>query len=171
MIGLRTSTSSPSVGDELELDIYGTGFENGTDGGDVWIEWFGDLEFVDLRVDTPPWDFFAADTTFVGNGIIPFLDVFSLFDTPGVGGVEFAIATLTLRGVTEGDAGVRLASSSVGWSLAGELLADVDYGVSPLIHISDATPVPTPVPLPASAWLLGSGLCLLVRFRRRQRAS
>ena len=49
--------------------------------------------------------------------------MFSFFETPGVGGARFDIATLVLRALDDGPAYVGLINNLVGWSLAGDSIA------------------------------------------------
>lgn len=160
-ISILPSATAVQLGDQVEILIYGTGFPDGTDGGDFSLEWGSSLTYVGLTIVDPPWDLSAFDDSDAAFGYIDFVDVFSLFETPGVGGVDFEIATLTLQATGEGDAYVGIGENLVGWSLAGEPI-DVSYGSVVDLDV-------LPIPEPGTAALLGCSLGLLAWARRRAR--
>lgn len=157
-IGLRPLASPVNQGSLVNVIVYGTGFADGADGGDFWLTWSSNLEFVAFTVHNPPWDLSAYDNSeaSLSQGVISFVDVFSSAETPGTGGAEFDVATLTLLAANIDPAVVFVGESFVGWSLGGELVPDVSINESLQFDI-----VPAVVPLPAAGWLLASGLGLL----------
>jgi len=160
-LALAPSAMVVSAGSLVGVQVYGADFPLGTDGGDFTLHWSANLEYVSLVVADPPWDVSAYDDSSAAIGTIDFVDVFSTSDTPGAGGVPFAVATLTLRAVSEGAASVAIAPSLVGWSLAGESI-DVGYG-------PDAQLAITAAPAPSVATLVALGLGALLLARRRSR--
>jgi hypothetical protein len=160
-IEMLPSATTLQLGDQVEILIYGTGFPDGADGGDFSLEWAANLTYVGLTIFDPPWDLAAFDDSEAAFGYIGFVDVFSLFETPGVGGVDFDIAVLTLQATGEGDAWVSLWENLVGWSLAGEPIA-VSYASALELDV-------LPIPEPGTAALLGLSLGLLSWARRHAR--
>lgn len=157
-IALRTSTTGLVLGEQVALTIYGTGFADGADGGDMFIGWTPNLAFVSLLIDDPPWDLSSVDVA--DAPLSPaIVDVFSFVTTPGVGGVEFTIGTLTLEAVGSGDGRVAVSGSRVGWSLAGETISGVAFaGEIQPIQIAE-------LPVPATGWMLAVAFALLGRTR------
>lgn len=150
---LSPASSTIVVGDWVQVFVSGTGFDEGTDGGDFSLSWAPTLAFVGLTIESTPWDVSAADTTNAVNGSINFGDVFATTGTPGVGGARFPIARLTLRATAEGAAFVTLGPALVGWSLGGGSLP-LEIGPRAEIEVSD-------VPEPQFTSALALGICLL----------
>jgi hypothetical protein len=159
-IGLQLSATSLAVGSTLEVRIVGSGFPDGVDGGDLSLAWTGSLEYVSIAIPDPPWDTSAYDDSTAASGYLDFIDVFAFFETPGLGGAEFDIATVTLRAIAVGEAFVGASPADVGWSLGGETIADVSYEVPDAIDVR-------PIPAPGSSALLAPFLGLLAWSRRR----
>jgi hypothetical protein len=163
-IELQVSNPVVAQGDLVNVLVYGIDFPDGTDGGDFMLGWAPNLSFVSLTIEDPPWDLSSFDASNAALGYVDYVDVFSLFDTPGVGGVAFDIATLTLQATDVGAAYVYLGTNLVGWSLAG---APIDYVLGPQTQVSVV-----PVPEPRAALLLWFHLALLawtVGFTRPRR--
>ncbi|MBK7952254.1 MAG: PEP-CTERM sorting domain-containing protein [Deltaproteobacteria bacterium] len=159
-IALESSTPSVGSGELVEIRIYGSGFDEGTDGGDFALSWPSSLSFVALSIEDPPWDLSAYDAAGAVTGSISFVDVFSFIDTPGTAGVRFEIATLTLLAGAVGNSQIAIGPAAVGWSLAG---SDLDTGYGPPVSIEILA-----VPEPTTGCLFGLGLALLCgRGQRR----
>lgn len=157
------ASSTIVVGDWVQVAVSGTGFENGTDGGDFALSWTPNLAFVGLSIEGAPWDTSAVDTTNVQNGSVDFADVFASTGTPGAGGARFPIARLTLRATAAGGASVNLGSGTVGWSLDGGPL-DLNLGPSAQIDVSTV-----PEPEMTAALALAIGLLRSLGVARRGR--
>lgn len=158
-VELQASAALLTEGDSVEILVVGADFPAGVDGGDFAIGWSPNLEFVSLTIQDPPWDLSSFDASNASASLVDYVDVFSLFETPGAGGVAFDIATLTLQAAATGPAYVSLLPNLVGWSLAGE---PVDSAFGP-----DAQLTITAVPEPNITALLGLSLLLLGRMHRR----
>jgi hypothetical protein len=159
-IELLPSADLLTEGDLVEILVFGIDFPDGTDGGDFSIDWSPNLEFVGLTIQDPPWDLSSFDASNASQGYIDYVDVFSLFETPGIGGVEFGIATLTLQAADPGAAFVSLSEGSVGWSLEGNYIEVSGY-VAELDIVA--------VPEPSTAALVWLSLWLLGRVGQRAR--
>ena len=158
---LSPATAVLAVGDQIEILIYGTDFIDGTDGGDFSLGWTANLAYVGFTIVDPPWDVSSFDDSNAAGGIVDAIDVFSVFDTPGVGGGAFEIARLRLTATAEGTGNVTLGLNLVGWSLAGDSL---EYSLG-----SEAQLEILPIPEPGTAILLGLALGLLASVRRDPR--
>lgn len=164
-LDLSLSTAAIEVGQRFDVLIRGADFPNGTDGGDFSLDWTGNLAFVGIAVEDPPWDVSAVDQTGVQNGVIVSVDVFSADDTPGDGGTPFPIARLTLEATAEGAATVTIGFDRVGWSLQGDWL---DYQLPPQLEI-EVAPLPEPGG-PMAMALASLAVSALARQRRRKGA-
>jgi hypothetical protein len=153
-----------SVGDQIELLVYGTDFLDGADGGDFSLYWTPNLAFVGFVIDDPPFDLSSFDDAYADSGFLDAIDVFSIADTPGLGGGPFNVARLTLQATEEGAASVSIGTNLVGWSLAGGSL-DYSIGLDAQIEIQG---VPEPAVATALAFSVG-WLGSLGRAQRRTR--
>jgi len=150
-IQLEPSATSVPVDSLLTVQVYGTDFPLGADGGDFTLGWSSNLAYVGFEVANPPWDVSAFDDSAADFGYLGFVDVFSTTDTPGAGGVPFAIATLTLEALDEGPALVSVGASLVGWSLGGDTV-DTDYGPDAEVEVTpESAPEPSALALIACA--------------------
>lgn len=161
-LGMRPFSAPVIQGSPVEIVIYGTGFADGADGGDFSLSWSSHLTFVGLSINNPPWDLSAYGESYLSANAIDYVDVFSSAETPGIGGLDFDIAKLTLQATSDGQAAVYLGQSTVGWSLAGDLIPEVT--IDEFVEFEIAV-----VPLPAAAWLFASSLGLLGWVGRARR--
>lgn len=162
-IGMLLSSDVVEQGSTVQVSVFGSDFDLGVDGGDFSVSWSGNLAFVGISIPDPPWDVQAWDAANAENGFLSFVDVFSSFETPGLGGGAFDIATIVLQASSPGPGYVSLGPADVGWSVLGEGIADVQYQAEAALEI-------VAVPEPGSALLLGPyiALVLLARSRRSQ---
>lgn len=158
---LQPQTSVITVGDRIELVVYGKEFPDGVDGGDFSLFWTGNLTYVGVAIEEPPFDLSSVADGHAVEGYLEYIDVFSSLATPGLGGGEFPIARLTLEAVAEGPAFVTIGTNLVGWSLAGDLL-ETSIGPDAQIEIR-------PLPEPELATALAFALGLLGSFARARR--
>ena len=158
---LHPQTSVITVGDRIELVVYGSEFSDGADGGDFSLFWTDNLAYIDVAIEEPPFDLSSVEDEHAVEGYLEYVDVFSSLATPGLGGVEFPIARLTLEAVVEGPAFVTIGTNLVGWNLAGDLL-ETSIGPDAQIEIR-------PLPEPESATSLAFALGLLGSFARARR--
>jgi hypothetical protein len=165
MIGVSAPSEPSLLGTAITFQIFGSDFADGTDGGDLSVSWTPNFQYMAISIFDPPWEVQAYDDSTAALGYLDFVDVFSFTGTPGVGGVDFGIAALTLMAIGEGPGDVFLSPSLVGWSLGGESLSEVAFG-----HASiTVAPAVVPVPAPATWLLLASAVGPLLIFTRRAR--
>lgn len=161
---LQPQTSVITVGDRIEFVVYGKEFPDGVDGGDFSLSWTGNLVYVDVAIQEPPFDLSSVADEHAVEGYLEYVDVFSSLATPGLGGVAFPIARLTLEATAQGPAFVTIGTNLVGWSLAGDL---PEYSIGPAAQI-EIRPLPEPGLATSLAFALGL-LGSFARARRRKR--
>lgn len=145
--------TSPTVnlGATFTLDLIGTGFAGGTDGGGVNVAFDASvLNVLSVSLD-PIWDVWA-DTGTIDNsgGSITGIDFSTFSSMPS----DFTIGSIQFQAIGAGASGLSLTES---FGIGGFALSGEPQTVSFL----DGSISVTAVPLPAALWLMLSGLTAL----------
>jgi len=152
---------NPGVSDSFQVNLLGSGFTSGTDGGGVNFTYDPAVLRVDsLELDPANWDFFA-DTGLIDNS------------AGTVTGVEFATSSLSLPSdfvvgtvaFTAVGVGTSILSLSESFGIGGWALLGDPQDVS----FVDSSVTVSAVPLPASFWLLTSGIVGLFGATKRRK--
>jgi hypothetical protein len=161
-VTFNPSVSNVQLNDIFTVDIVGTDFTSGTDGGGVNVSFDPSiLNVLSVSLDSV-WDIWA-DTGTIDNtsGTVTGIDFATFSNLPS----SFTIGTLQLKATGTGSSTLGLTES---FGIGGFALG----GSSQTVSFQDGTVNVSTVPLPASVFLLLSGLLpMLGRMRRRNTAA
>ncbi len=162
-VGTLPNPAEVTLGETFSIDIIATGFDVVLDGGGLNIHYDPSvLRLNDVSVDTDVWD---PDMSWVNGGIdnsngeVTGIIFNSFDDVTG----DFHIATLDFTATGLWMSPIELSQYDLNPFASGGAM-------TPVILENGAINV-SPVPLPATAWLMFSGLGLLMGWGRQRIAS